>query len=103
MATSESKIEEKSTDDGLKKLAEKNAAAFAGGGSERIERQHGSGKMTARERVEFLLDDGTFEEFDRFKKHRRLDLGMQEQHYTRDGVIAGNRLIDRHSAYVAAH
>ena len=102
MATSESKIEEKSTDDGLKKLAEKNAAAFAGGGSERIERQHGSGKMTARERVEFLLDDGTFEEFDRFKKHRSLDFGMQDQHYPGDGVIAGHGLIDGRRAFVFA-
>ena len=76
MATSESKIEAQPHSDGLKKLAEKNAAALAGGGTERVDRQHAAGKMTARERVEFLLDDGTFEEFDRFKKHRSLDFGM---------------------------
>jgi propionyl-CoA carboxylase beta chain len=102
MATSESKIEEKPLTDGLKKLAEKNAAAFAGGGSERIERQHASGKMTARERVEFLLDDGTFEEFDRFKKHRSLDFGMENQHYPGDGVIAGHGLIDGRRVFVFA-
>jgi propionyl-CoA carboxylase beta chain len=102
MATSESKIEEKAPSDGLKKLSEKNAAAFAGGGSERIERQHASGKMTARERVEFLLDDGTFEEFDRFKKHRSLDFGMQDQHYPGDGVVAGHGLIDGRRAFVFA-
>jgi len=62
MATSEKRIdEENSAEDGLQKLAERNAAAFAGGGTERVERQHAAGKMTARERVEFLLDDGTFE------------------------------------------
>jgi propionyl-CoA carboxylase beta chain len=102
MATSESKIEEKPLTDGLKKLVEKNAAAFAGGGSERIERQHASGKMTARERVEFLLDDGTFEEFDRFKKHRSLDFGMENQQYPGDGVVAGHGLIDGRRVFVFA-
>jgi len=102
MATSESKIEEKPLTDGSKKLAEKNAAAFAGGGSERIERQHASGKMTARERVEFLLDDGTFEEFDRLKKHRSLDFGMENQHYPGDGVVAGHGLIDGRRVFLFA-
>ncbi|HXI88846.1 MAG TPA: acyl-CoA carboxylase subunit beta [Blastocatellia bacterium] len=102
MATSESKIDEKPVTDGLKKLAEEDAAAFAGGGSERIERQHASGKMTARERVEFLLDDGTFEEFDRFKKHRSLDFGMENQHYPGDGVVAGHGLIDGRRVFVFA-
>jgi propionyl-CoA carboxylase beta chain len=102
MATSESKIEEKPASAGLKKLAEKDAAAFAGGGSERIERQHASGKMTARERVEFLLDDGTFEEFDRFKKHRSRDFGMENQQYPGDGVVAGYGLIDGRKVFVFA-
>jgi len=101
MATSESKIEESQTE-GSKKLADKNAAAMAGGGSERIERQHASGKMTARERVEFLLDDGTFEEIDRFKKHRSLDFGMADQHYPGDGVVAGHGLIDGRRVFVFA-
>jgi len=102
MATSESKIEEKPASAGLKKLAEKDAAAFAGGGSERIERQHASLKMTARERVEFLLDDGTFEEFDRFKKHRSRDFGMENQQYPGDGVVAGYGLIDGRKVFVFA-
>jgi propionyl-CoA carboxylase beta chain len=102
MATSESKIEEKPDSLGLKKLAEKDASAFAGGGSERIERQHASGKMTARERVEFLLDDGTFEEFDRFKKHRSRDFGMENQHYPGDGVVAGYGLIAGRKVFVFA-
>ncbi len=102
MATSEGKIEAKSKEDGLKKLQERNAAAFAGGGSERIERQHAAGKMTARERIEFLLDDGTFEEFDRFKKHRCLDFGMQSQQYPGDGVVAGHGLVDGRRVFVFA-
>ena len=68
MATSEGKIEGKQkATSGFEKLAEKNEAALAGGGLERVKRHHASGKMTARERIEFLLDDGTFEEIDRFK------------------------------------
>jgi len=102
MATSESKIEEKTESARLKKLAERDAAAFAGGGSERIERQHASGKMTARERVEFLLDDGSFEEFDRFKKHRSRDFGMENQQYPGDGVVAGYGLIDGRKVFVFA-
>jgi propionyl-CoA carboxylase beta chain len=100
MATSEKKITVKH--DGLKKLEENNAAAFAGGGSERIEKHHAAGKMTARERIEFLLDDNTFEEFDRFKKHRCQDFGMQEQQYPGDGVIAGHGLVDGRRVFVFA-
>ena len=103
MATSESKIEEKEKQrDGLKKLEEKNAAALAGGGAERVERQHASGKMTARERIDFLLDDGTFEEVDRLKKHRSRDFGMEKQHYPGDGVVAGHGLIDGRRVFVFA-
>jgi propionyl-CoA carboxylase beta chain len=102
MATSESKIEEKPLTDGFQKLNEKNAAAFAGGGKERVDRHHSSGKMTARERVEFLLDDGTFEEFDRFKRHRSQDFGLESQHYPGDGVVAGHGLIDGRRAFVFA-
>lgn len=110
MATSEGKIENledrddktEKKGDGLSRLAETNLAAMAGGGSERIARQHEAGKMTARERVEFLLDDGSFEEFDRFKKHRCLDFGLQEQRYPGDGVVAGHGLIDGRRVFVFA-
>jgi propionyl-CoA carboxylase beta chain len=102
MAASEGKIETKRPAEGLAKLKEKNAEALEGGGRERIDRQHQAGKMTARERIEFLLDDGSFEEFDRFKKHRCLDFGMQEQQYPGDGVIAGHGLIDGRRVFVFA-
>jgi propionyl-CoA carboxylase beta chain len=102
MATSEGKIEDKLPEDGLKKLEERNAAALEGGGAERVAKQQEAGKMTARDRIEFLLDDGTFEEIDRFKKHRCLDFGMQEQQYPGDGVVAGHGLIDGRRVFVFA-
>lgn len=102
MATSEGKIETTEMKDWRKTLEEKNAAALEGGGHQRIEKQHAAGKMTARERIEFLLDDGSFNEFDRFKKHRCLDFGMQDQQYPGDGVIAGHGQIDGRKVFVFA-
>ncbi len=102
MATSEERIEAKKEPDRLERLAEKDKAALAGGGAERVARQHEAGKMTARERIEFLLDEGTFDEFDRFKKHRCLDFGMQKQQYPGDGVVAGHGLIDGRRVFVFA-
>src|SRR5436853_1162767 len=92
----------KEAGDRVDALRNKNEAAMAGGGAGRVQRQHESGKLTARERVEFLLDDGTFEEFDRFKRHRCLDFGMQEQQYPGDGVIAGHGLVDGRRVFVFA-
>ncbi|MBX3278723.1 MAG: methylmalonyl-CoA carboxyltransferase [Acidobacteria bacterium] len=89
-------------DNKLQLLNEKNAAAEAGGGAERIERQHAEGKMTARERVEFLLDDGTFEEFDKLKTHRCSDFGMDALQYPGDGFITGHGLIDGRDVFVFA-
>ncbi|MBI1763733.1 MAG: acyl-CoA carboxylase subunit beta [Acidobacteria bacterium] len=86
----------------LQLLQDKNKAAEVGGGPERIKRQHAEGKMTARERVEFLLDDGSFEEFDKFVAHRCLDFGMQEQLFPGDGFITGHGLIDGREVFVFA-
>ena len=86
----------------LKLLQEKNDAAEAGGGEERIKRQHADGKMTARERIEFLLDDGTFEEFDKLKSHRCLDFGMEAQQFPGDGFVTGYGLIDGREVFVFA-
>jgi len=60
----------------LKELEERRAVARAGGGAKRIEAQHARGKLTARERVELLLDEGSFEEFDMFVEHGCTDFGM---------------------------
>src|SRR3979411_3373963 len=63
--------------------------AEEGGGAERRERQHKEGKMSARERIDFLLDEGTFEETDKLVTHRCNDFGMAEQKYYGDGFITG--------------
>lgn len=83
-------------------LKEKSRLAEEGGGAARLEKQRASGKMTARERVEFLLDEGTFEEFDKFVVHRSTDFGMQNQKYSGDGVITGHGLIDGREVFVFA-
>ncbi len=86
----------------LHRLDKLNQQAEAGGGAERLERQRAAGKMTARERIEFLLDDGTFEELDKFVTHRCQDFAMQEQRILGDGVVSGYGRIDGRLAYVFA-
>ena len=66
-------------EDKLKKLADLRAEAELGGGSARIEKQHAKGKLTARERIEFLLDPGSFEEIGQLVTHRSTDFGMENQ------------------------
>jgi len=73
----------------IEQLAEKRAAAKLGGGQKRIDTQHSKGKLTARERIELLLDEGSFEEWDMFKEHRCTDFGMADQKIPGDGVIIG--------------
>ena len=86
----------------VEQLREKNRAAEAGGGVERVARQHADGKMTARERIDFLLDDGTFEEFDRLKTHRCTDFGLARQQYPGDGFVTGHGLVDGREVFVFA-
>ncbi len=73
----------------LEVLRQKTRRAEEGGGAERQERQHAEGKLTARERVELLLDEGSFEELDKLVEHRCLDFGMAEQKIPGDGVVSG--------------
>src|SRR5207302_4818358 len=68
----------------------------------RVEKQHAAGKMTARERVEFLLDEGTFQEFDKLIEHRSRDFGLDKQLYPGDGVVTGHGLIDGRKVFVFA-
>ncbi|MCF6184129.1 MAG: methylmalonyl-CoA carboxyltransferase, partial [Bacteroidales bacterium] len=70
-------------------LEAKNKEAFAGGGEERIKKQHEKGKLTARERVELLLDKGSFQELGRFVTHRSQDLGLDKNIPLGDGVVTG--------------
>jgi len=79
----------------LKILSTKKEQAKLGGGEERIKSQHKKGKLTARERVELLVDEGSFDEVDMFVKHRATDFGLDKQHYPGDGVVAGFAKIDR--------
>ena len=83
-------------------LRERVRRAEEGGGRERRERQHAEGKLTARERVERLLDEGTFEELDKLVEHRCLDFGMADQKIPGDGVVSGYGRIDGRLVYVFA-
>jgi propionyl-CoA carboxylase beta chain len=83
-------------------LRERIRRAEEGGGRERRERQHAEGKLTARERVERLLDEGTFEELDKLVEHRCTDFGMAEQRIPGDGVVAGYGRIDGRLVYLFA-
>src|ERR1700741_5035283 len=73
----------------LSRLEEKRRAAAAGGGEKRTSAQHAKGKLPARERLEVLLDPGSFEEWDMFVEHRSHDFGMAEQTVPGDGVVTG--------------
>lgn len=75
-------------------LRDKDKQALAGGGAERVEKLHAAGKMTARERILAFVDEGSFEEFDRFKKHRCTDFDMADQQFLGDGVVAGYGRVD---------
>ncbi len=86
----------------LDTLRERSVQAEQGGGAARVEKQHGSGKMTARERIQFLLDEGSFEEFDKLVVHRSKDFGLDKQLYPGDGVITGHGLIDGRAVFVFA-
>ena len=71
------------------KLEAMRAKARLGGGQKRIDSQHAKGKLTARERLELLLDEGTFEEWDMFVEHRCAEFGMQDNKIPGDGVVTG--------------
>ena len=84
----------------LRKLEAKRAAARAGGGARRIDAQHGKGKLTARERLDVLLDAGSFEEWDMFVEHRSTDFGMADQQIPGDGVVTGYGTINGRLVFV---
>jgi Acetyl-CoA carboxylase, carboxyltransferase component (subunits alpha and beta) len=75
-------------------LLEKENILFEAGGKDKIEKQHKEGKLTARERINLLFDEGTFEEIDRFVEHRITDFGMESKKVLGDGVIVGYGKID---------
>src|SRR5208282_2003268 len=84
----------------LGRLEDKRAAARAGGGARRIEAQHRRGKLTARERLELLLDPGSFEEWDMFVEHRSHDFGIDEHKIPGDGVVTGYGTVNGRLVFV---
>lgn len=84
----------------VKELLVLRDKARLGGGEKRIESQHLKGKLTARERLDLLLDEGSFEEFDMFVSHRCIDFGLEKQTYLSDGVVTGFGTIDGRLVYV---
>src|ERR1700733_14690989 len=88
--------------DRLTELRRRHAVAEAGGGEQRRAKQHSEGKLNARERIDLLVDEGTFEEMDKLVRHRCQDFGMQEQVVDGDGFITGFGLIHGRPAYVFA-
>lgn len=86
----------------LKKLNQLHKRAELGGGKERIEREHKKGKLTARERIDLLLDDGSFVELDKFVVHRCRDFGMEKSKVPGDGVVTGYGRIEGRTVYIFA-
>src|SRR3954465_4101321 len=84
----------------LKLLDDKIAEAQLGGGKKRIEAQHKKGKLTARERIHFLVDEGSFEEIGAFVMHRSRDFGMEKQLFPGDGVVTGYATISGKPVYI---
>src|SRR3981081_4749012 len=84
----------------LRRWDQKRGAARAGGGVRRVEAQHAKGKLTARERIELLLDPGSFEEWDMFVEHRSQDFGMAGQKIPGDGVVTGYGTVNGRLVFV---
>jgi methylmalonyl-CoA decarboxylase subunit alpha len=88
--------------DKVKQLIDLRVEAKLGGGQKRIDTQHEKGKLTARERIELLLDEGSFEEFDMFVTHRCTNFGLEKSKFLGDGVVTGYGTIDHRLVYVFA-
>jgi propionyl-CoA carboxylase beta chain len=86
----------------LDELKQRSLLAEEGGGQARLDKQKAAGKLTARERIEFFLDEGTFEEFDKFVTHRSTDFGLDKQKFPGDGVVTGHGLVDGREVFVFA-
>ena len=84
----------------IQQLEQKRARAKLGGGEDRIAAQHAKGKLTARERIEVLFDEGSFEEWDIFVEHRCTDFGMREKSVPGDGVVTGYGEINGRLAFI---
>ena len=90
-------------DDPIEQLRAKRREAELGGGESRIESQHEKGKMTARERIDFLVDDDSFTEVDPFVEHRSTNFGMDEKRFPGDAVVTGYGEVDGRKVFLFAH
>ncbi len=90
------------TEDKIEKLAQLREQARAGGGEKRIKAQHDRGKLTARERLGLLLDEGSFQELDTFVTHRTTEFGLEDQRYLGDAVVTGYGLVEGRTVFVFA-
>ena len=95
-----SNIKEPGVDEKIRRLRELNEQAKLGGGQKRIEEQHAKGKLTARERIELLLDPGSFNELDQFVVHQCTEFGIADRKILGDGVVTGYGTIDGRLVYV---
>ncbi|MBT8310641.1 MAG: methylmalonyl-CoA carboxyltransferase, partial [Flavobacteriaceae bacterium] len=86
----------------IKELNEKLAQAYLGGGQARIDKQHAKKKLTARERIDYLMDEGSFEEIGALVTHRTKEFGMENQKFYGDGVITGYGTVNGRLVYVFA-
>ena len=89
-----------SKQDKINHLIHLREEAMKGGGEKRLQAQHDKGKYTARERIDMILDEGSFEEFDMFVEHRCNDFGMEKEHILGDGVVTGHGTIDGRLVYI---
>jgi len=102
METQEETTRKKSMDDKIAELKARRAELELGGGQERIDRQHKSGKLSARERVDRLVDKGSFEEIGLFSRHRATLFGMAEKELPADGVVTGCATVDGRLVHLAS-
>ncbi len=86
----------------VKNLLDKRIKAKLGGGQDRIDKQHAKGRLTARERIDLLVDPGSFEEFDMFKHHRCHNFGMEKTQFLGDGVVTGYGTVNGRTVYIAS-
>ena len=86
--------------DSLSRIESLREASKRGGGDRRVQAQHDKGKLTARERLALLLDEGSFEELDAFVQHRTADFGMEKNRVPGDGVVTGHGKIDGRTVFV---
>ena len=87
-------------DDIIKELEARRENAKLGGGQKRIDSQHFKGKLTARERIQLILDEGSFEEYDMFVEHDSHEFGMQDQKIPGDGVVIGSGLVNGRTVFI---